>query len=487
MSTVSGESATGGARVAGARSRRRIRVAIAAGAVAFAALAPFALNAFRGGHPPVPAIVLLTQVQGPGADRLAQDLGTDVARLAAEHAGEMALLIPIRAPAADYVLRVRGTGLRARVTLAARGGAAPLWSAAFGRAAGGNLREPIAAHLSEVLPCMLRGAAAGLDPATLRLFLQFCAGRGGGPAAGQLALARRLVRSAPGFARFWADLALVEAETGGNEAAARRHLLRARRMDASLGETWLAEALLAAGPARRAERMDILDRGIADTGYAPLYHHRAIALMRVGRIRDAVDSAQRAAVLDPLSRPNRELQIRTLAWADDIDGARAALEAAERTWPDSAEVRGMRLRFDLRYGDAAHALWMLDDPGQCRARGLRRQSRRPARLRPRAARADAGERRGRGAGHSPPARGRRRARSLLSRDARLFRPPRRRLSRADGAGGGGFRHGAPVRPGDAQPAPQSGFPGAGEAFRAGRLLARQRPLARFLHRRQPAL
>jgi hypothetical protein len=80
-------------------------------------------------------------------------------------------------------------------------------------------------------------------------------------------------------------------------------------------------------------------------------------------MRDAVEAAQNAVALDPLSPWNREALISALAYSGRTGEAGNELEAAERLWPGSAIMTDVRYRFDLRYGDAANALRLLEAHG----------------------------------------------------------------------------------------------------------------------------
>ena len=251
-----------------------------------------------------------------------------------------------------------------------------LWSIDFERAASdaADLHQQVAMKLGDVLFCTLHGAS-GLDSATLRLFLSFCDHRHDMPSIADIDLLRQVVARAPGFARARGMLAAREAELGSLEeapdhadtaetrafrAAAVTDLQAARALDPALEEIYYAQALVDVDPAHWAQRMAILERGIACCRAALLYHAEAGDLISVGRMRDAVDAARNAVALDPLSPWNREELISALAYSGRATEAAGELEAAERLWPGSAIMKDVRYRFDLRYGDAANALRILE-------------------------------------------------------------------------------------------------------------------------------
>jgi DNA-binding winged helix-turn-helix (wHTH) protein/tetratricopeptide (TPR) repeat protein len=328
-----------------------------------------------------PSVALVSQGRGHDDGGLAAGVAADLSRLAAARAGDLAV---VQSPnAADYVVAVagekRGDKLHAEFTLTARGTGELLWSIAFDRPAAeaADLRQQVSVKLGDVLFCTLHGAR-GLDSPTLRLFLSVCDHRHDIPSIADVDLLRQVTMRAPDFARARAMLAAREAELGSTDemenhrdtpernafrAAARADIVRARALDPAIEEIYYAEARLDIDPRHWAERLAILDRGIADCPSALLYQARVEDLMRVGRMREAVNSARDAVALDPLSPWSREALVSALAYSGRFPEARAELEAAERIWPGSELMEDVRYRFDLRYGDAPNALRMLDQPG----------------------------------------------------------------------------------------------------------------------------
>ncbi|HEY1606332.1 MAG TPA: winged helix-turn-helix domain-containing protein [Allosphingosinicella sp.] len=326
----------------------------------------------------IPSVALVNEAHGREAGMLAMGVASDLSRLAAARASDVAI---VKSPAmADYVIAVggerRGDRLHAQLTLSGRASGELLWSIDFERAASdaADLHQQVAVKVGDVLFCTLHGAA-GLDSATLRLFLSFCDHRHDLPSVADVDLLRQVVARAPGFARARAMLAAREAELGSLDesmdhtdtperrafrAAALADLQAARALDPAVEEIYYAEALIDVDPRHWAQRLAILDRGIARSPAAILYQAEVEDLMRVGRVADAINSARNAVALDPLSPWNREALISALAYSGRSEEARAELEAAERLWPGSAMMKDVRYRFDLRYGDAANALRMLE-------------------------------------------------------------------------------------------------------------------------------
>jgi DNA-binding winged helix-turn-helix (wHTH) protein/tetratricopeptide (TPR) repeat protein len=335
------------------------------------------------------SVALEDRTVGVDAARLADAIATDLSRFAAARAQDLSVLDSARASEADYLIRISGgrqeNNLLAEVALLDREKGELLWAATFDRAASEqtDLRHQIAVKLGDVLLCALRRGESGarLDRATLRLYLAFCDRIHDTPDQSVLSLIRRVTEQAPQFAPAWADRALVEAqmlfpmefidnsrhETARLRREAQEHLARARALGDRRGETFAAEALLVEGRGRWAERLAILERGIATDPIALLYDLRATELSSVGRSYEAIDSARQAAALDPLSPATRGTLITVLAFDGYIEEARRELEAAERLWPGSQTMREMRFRFDVRYGDPEEALRRLNDPAYAAA------------------------------------------------------------------------------------------------------------------------
>ncbi|HEX5184880.1 MAG TPA: winged helix-turn-helix domain-containing protein [Allosphingosinicella sp.] len=366
----------------GSRRRRWLSPApVAAGACLLVGLVGGSLLAWdHWARPaPIPSVVLVNEAHGHEGGMLAMSVAADLSRLAAARASDLAV---VKSPAtADYVIAVggerRGDRLHAQLTLSGRASGELLWSIEFERAASdaADLHLQVAVKVGDVLFCTLHGAS-GLDSATLRLFLSFCDHRHDLPSVADVDLLRQVVARAPRFARARAMLAAREAELGSIDesmdhadtperrafrAAAQADLEAARALDPALEEIYYAEALIDIDPRHWAQRLAILERGIARCPAALLYQAQAEDLMRVGRVNDAVNSARNAVALDPLSPWSREALISALAYSGRTGEARAELEMAERLWPGSEMMKDVRYRFDLRYGDPANALRLLAD------------------------------------------------------------------------------------------------------------------------------
>lgn len=337
------------------------------------------------------AVATVAIMAQPGAARpeqsaaLANALMMDLSRFASANPQLLAIVTPSAGAtggaASDFRVEVN-TDIdkgRQRLALGLTGGEASqmLWSATFGASPDGNeadLRQQAAVKLAAVLICAMdarRSAGGAISTETLKLYLGVCDRMQGEPDQTVIAQLEQVTRNAPGFAQGWADLALAEANLGDNgdrpdaralADRARHHLVRARQLDPRLGQIYLAEALLANGASAFAKRLELLDKGIAiDPDYPALHAERALALMRVGRMRDAVASAQTAVEFDPLSPWVRNSLISALAYAGNMARARASLVEIQRLWPDAGSTNEVLYRFNLRYGDPDLALRLLDE------------------------------------------------------------------------------------------------------------------------------
>lgn len=364
--------------------RTAMRARLGFPAVAFAvALAALLFALWRGqSGPEVPTVAVVAQQ--PSAEPLTQAFSVDLARLAAARPGTLSVVDPTAADESDYAVRVAagesGGNSRIDLSLLARGRPELLWSARLERptSEAADLRQQASAILAGVLLCAGTARAGSLpDPETEKLFLTACEQADDPPNEERLALLRQIVRRAPAFARVLAMLAEVEAALAGSQAytiqgdrnprslelaeAAREHLLRARELDPSLGQTYAAEADLIFQLSRVGERIALIERGISvDPDNPSLHSARSFMLSAVGRMAEAVASARRAAELNPISPTVRSALILTLAHAGRPEVANRELSAAERIWPGSTAMREARYAFNLRYGDPADALRMLD-------------------------------------------------------------------------------------------------------------------------------
>ena len=361
-----------------ATARKRVAYAAIAGVVvATAGTATW----FSQRAPPIPTVAVVAEKGGGGAS-LARDLAKDLTRLASARARDLSVIdAGDRSPV--YLVKVGserlGDQLRADLSLVATGNSELLWSAQFEQPASTaiDLRRQLATKLGNVLLCAVRAPKESrqLDQAAMRLFLTACDRMHEPADEAQVERLSEVTRRAPGFAPAVAQLALVEARLGeasfdpGNEESprkrelrvnARKHFLRARELDPNLGATYAAESDLL-GEARYVEQLAIQERGLAvDPQYAPLHARRARTLAHIGYMDEGLKSSRRAAALDPLSPEARSSLIAMLAYTGRIEEGWRELEAAERIWPGSDVIGGVRYRIELRYGNSDNAIRLME-------------------------------------------------------------------------------------------------------------------------------
>ena len=324
------------------------------------------------------------------ARELADGIATDLRRLSGARGRELALVSASEDP--DFLVNVRtqrtGDRERADISISGRGGFDLIWSASAERLLpeGAGLRLQLAAKVGAVLLCgkETTGAATPLPAAALSSYFAACSSESVDQQL--VTLLRQTAEQAPDFAPAWARLAAAEARLQGAlrfdrgagpevralERSALEHLGRARSLGSDHPAIFLAEESLL--PAERwAERLALLERGLAAHPDAPLLHAaRARVLFAVGRPSQAVGAAERSAEFDPLSLESRALFVAVLAHAGNLGRARRELEEAERLWPGATLLP--RFSIELRYGDARLAQALLDS-GAASMSGPARRSR----------------------------------------------------------------------------------------------------------------
>jgi DNA-binding SARP family transcriptional activator/tetratricopeptide (TPR) repeat protein len=370
------------APAAAAGSRRAPARAIIIGVIALILIGAVAAMLWRSGRAANgPSIVAVVAQPGSGSEAMAAQLLVDLDRLAGTRSN--ALRVTERMQEADYVVRIAaleaGERPRMDLSLVAGGSGEILWSSSVEPPPGRNLelRPQASAKLGQMLLCALRtpGFRGQLPVAAMRLYMSACERMEDVPDERQVALLRQVTEAAPEFAQGWADLAMAEAgllnarsfssQAQGPQAealmaAAQTHIARARELEPANPSAFVAEAELL-GRWQWAERLALIERALQTAPEEPRLHDRhADALFQVGRLTDAIQAAERAAALDPLSVGSRATLIAALAHAGNVERARRELAEAERIWPGSDQLAGVRFSMELRYGDARLAQQMID-------------------------------------------------------------------------------------------------------------------------------
>ncbi|MFN3944873.1 MAG: winged helix-turn-helix domain-containing protein [Allosphingosinicella sp.] len=330
------------------------------------------------GSRPVAASVTVIQVDARGTQPLTGELALDIERflrLAGSKAalelregdgGDLRIVVTSRRGAVNEVVDLSMTGPSGDL----------LWSSSLQVpvANTGLLRSRAAGAVGGALFCALEAGPprSTVSGKALRLYIAGCVRAREEQDEIAARMLKQAAAEAPDLAVAWARLAQVEAMLGyalggrGSfsdtphkqelRAAARQHLLRARRLDPGIGLTWATAALLV-DPAHWEKVLELRQRGLAIApDSAHLHDAMAVSLAAIGRVSDAAASARRAVELDPVAPEHRETLIRALLSAGIVEEARRELELAEAMSPRSPQIRGARYAYDLRYGNAAALL-----------------------------------------------------------------------------------------------------------------------------------
>jgi tetratricopeptide (TPR) repeat protein len=252
-----------------------------------------------------------------------------------------------------------------------------LWSKDFDQPSGtaSDLKQQLAATAARVLACALDGLSQRgerLRTQTLKTYLNACAQLSEIATADPrpvIPMLQQVTQDALGFAPAWGKLLVAQAEVadlsftnGTPDQAARddlaRFIAQARMHAPGLAETYLAETALVP-PRSFAQKLALIERGARVDGDNPnVLSFRAQALQNVGRMRDGVADAERAAQIDPLSPDLSCHYMAILAYSGLLDSARDQLAHIERLWPGTTTASNCRYEFFFRYGDPKVALDM---------------------------------------------------------------------------------------------------------------------------------
>lgn len=319
----------------------------------------------------LPLVSIATADNSPGSKALAEAVYSKLSTVAEIGSGKWQLVEPGAGMRTDLLFQIANPGsaknAKATLTLLDGKNRSVLWSNSFdlppGRSA--DLQARAALTAGRVLGCAIEGLNTGGRPLrqqTLKVYLTGCselseAGNDDIAAVAQ-ALAQ-VVREAPGFKAGWSKLVLTEAADGPGlqdgtsvyRQTLQRHIEQARQLDPKMPEVAIAQAQLL--PRRDyGKALQLLDDAHAnnpDNAYVLAY--RTEALMRVGRLNEAIADARQAAELDPTSPAALSNYVLALAYAGRLDAARDQLRRAESLWAGTASLRELEYRFQLRFGD----------------------------------------------------------------------------------------------------------------------------------------
>jgi tetratricopeptide (TPR) repeat protein len=359
-------------------SRRDRPIKLLAGMLIALLLVSAALLFLRNqGSGSEPTVQIVAADQSPAAIRSSRQLLINLGNLQSAKAGELRLIGQSDKGKPTLIFEAGGSGE------AGTGGAglilldgkdrSLLWSHDFEPASGSqaDLDQQVAFTAARILSCASEGLSAGgerLDQATLKLYLSVCGDlseAGSDPRPAIPALLQVIAKS-PRFGAAWAKLLLTEAEEASarfndghinSQAAARlrTHIAQARRVEPAMAEAIVAETMLLP-PNAFGQRLALLDQALdRNPDNVAVLNERALTLGSVGRMRESVRDAARAADLDPLSPQMLHNYVAALAYAGNADYARKVVEKAERLWPGTTALLQIQYRYHLRFGDPKKA------------------------------------------------------------------------------------------------------------------------------------
>jgi Flp pilus assembly protein TadD len=265
-----------------------------------------------------------------------------------------------------------GAGADASLTLSDTDGHTILWSKSWNvpDASAVDLRQQVSRSASQVALCLTeaRGGQERLVQPALGLYLAGCAGISDSDWSDEALLAQfeKIVKLAPKFSRGWDYLAIgrsVAAATqqenrGSPDSAAIKSaqaaIATARRLNPQSGLPYMAEAILLSDDYLKG--LALLERGAAlEPSNALLQSELTSYLQAVGRMTDAVATAQRAVELDPVSSLVRANYIIALTYAGQFSRVRTDIAEARKKWPNDPQIDFAEFGFHYRYGDPATA------------------------------------------------------------------------------------------------------------------------------------
>jgi tetratricopeptide (TPR) repeat protein len=389
--------------VAEQRTTRSFRLGWGVAAAAVIALIAIALLLWRPWESVGSAIVAVSAADSsPVSEDYARSLLVQLGELQSAKPEALKLVSTKERRSAGLVFEVAGASdaNNARANLVLLNGRTGdlIWSKAFERPPQdtGDLREQLGYTAAQVLGCAVEahpGGRAVLNPDTLKSYLNGCAGLTDASfedLTELVPLFRSITVRAPQFEGAWSKLLFAEEQVYArgsdysqpNAAVVRdlkRDIAAARRISPNIPEAYMAEADLLPLNAFGA-KLALVDRAVASRpDNSESLGYRAGALVAVGRVNDALNDAQRAAEIDPISPRSRQEYIIALAQAGRTQAALDQLAKAERIWPGSSDIGDTRFSFHLRFGDPRIA-WQMIEAGQTNPDWIRAKSFVEARL-----------------------------------------------------------------------------------------------------------
>ena len=317
----------------------------------------------------LPVVAVAPADSSASSHALSRDMFVKLGTLTQVGSGKWHLVDNSNSSSADLLFRTAATNSQqANIQLVDGENDTVLWSREFSFPAGSeaDLRQQVSLTGARALECaLMTREAGGLRPDLYKRFLTGCtdAGEADDEEPHKLAaVMQSILADQPRFMPAWIGLLGARLEIlnrssvqGAGYSEARETLLRdmaqVRRIEPNLPELKMAELGLVPRNAysKRLALIAELKRDLPDD--AGVWELESRHLMSVGRMWEGVDSARRAAELNPLSIITTNQFILALAYSGRIDEARSELAKAERLWVGTAALRDVQFAFHLRFGD----------------------------------------------------------------------------------------------------------------------------------------
>ena len=328
------------------------------------------------GRQTLPVVAVVAADQSARSAAGADDLYVKLGSLAQVGEGKWQLVDSAGADRADLLFRTadQSTGGEPRTNLVLLDGKKDmlLWSREFSGSGASlaDIRLQMSLAAGQLLACALETrAAGGLKIDLQKRFLDACAQSseaGFDDPTPRLASLRAVLAAKPRFVPAWERL--LDAEMTANDlamfgpggsdtttAALRKSIAEAEKVDPDMPTLMLAKVYLMPR-SEHGQRIDALRKAVTKApADARLHAQLSNEYSQVGRMREAVEAAEKAADLDPLSPGMAALRIMSLAYAGRSKEAERALAEANRRWAGTGAIRGANWAYHLRYGDPAVA------------------------------------------------------------------------------------------------------------------------------------
>jgi tetratricopeptide (TPR) repeat protein len=333
----------------------------------------------------LPVVVVRPADQTPYAKALARDLLVGLGDVQSTDSHSLQLVDENSHAQPDLIFEVSGTASGPRPSgnlLLLRGKDRQVLSSQdleAGSSSVTDLKASMAMSAARMLGCAMEALEAPRPPlrsADLKLYLGACerfATVYGSPDPAYVLASQleQLVAKAPAFAPAWKRLLLLEAslQTLPNDHdkpspdGLKRHIVGARRIDAHMAEANVAEAELLP-TTDFAARLALIERAVSRAPNDPgVLDARAVHLIRIGRLNDAVSDAEQAARIDPSSPSTRNVYVLALAYSGRLPRAINELDEAQRLSPSAHNLIETRFSLSMRYGDPRVARQILRSHG----------------------------------------------------------------------------------------------------------------------------